>query len=81
LQRYREAEALQLIVLEGRKKDLGRKHNDTLIAMECLATTYQHLGRAEQARKLASEVVRHKKDTLGRDHPHTLATMQTLSTM
>ncbi|KAJ7900756.1 hypothetical protein B0H14DRAFT_2556213 [Mycena olivaceomarginata] len=70
-----------LLDISEREKDLGRKHNDTLIAMECLATTYQHLGRVEQARKLVSEVVRRRKDTLRRYHPHTLATMQTLSTI
>ena len=76
-QRYlREAEKLQIQVLETRNRILGVKHPDTITAMENLAVTYGHLGKYMEAEELEIQVL----DAIGEEHPHTINAMACLAT-
>ncbi|KAJ7617831.1 hypothetical protein FB45DRAFT_1007550 [Roridomyces roridus] len=70
---YREAEPLQISVLERRQKFLGEDHPDTLSAMANLAGTYGQLGRYREA------VLKRRQKLLGEDHPHMLLAMANLA--
>ncbi|KAJ7926649.1 hypothetical protein B0H13DRAFT_2313367 [Mycena leptocephala] len=43
--RWKDAEALQVVVLETRKRVLGEEHPSTLTSMANLASTYWNQGR------------------------------------
>ena len=53
LGKYKEAEKLQIQVLDARKRIIGVEHPDTINAMEQLAATYQNLGKYTEAEELA----------------------------
>ncbi|KAF8179784.1 hypothetical protein K438DRAFT_1842811, partial [Mycena galopus ATCC 62051] len=55
LGRFEDAEQLQLVVLEKRRKILSDQHPDTLRAMNNLGSTYLSLSRFEDAEKLQLE--------------------------
>jgi tetratricopeptide (TPR) repeat protein len=50
--RWKEAEELNVQVMEMRKRVLGTEHPDTLTSMNNLASTYQNLGKWKEAEKL-----------------------------
>ncbi|KAJ7106940.1 P-loop containing nucleoside triphosphate hydrolase protein, partial [Mycena epipterygia] len=85
-QKCRQAEPLQVTVLEKRKNMLGEGHPDTLTAMNNLARTYCSLGKLKEAEelqvmaeKLHVAVVEKRKNVLGEDHPDTLTNMHNLA--
>ncbi|KAJ6580482.1 hypothetical protein DFH09DRAFT_294806 [Mycena vulgaris] len=76
---YKNAAQLFVIVVERRRMILGREHQDTLIAMDNLASTYYRLGQSQEAEELQVEVLEKRRKILGRDHPDTLIAMNTLA--
>ncbi|KAJ7470004.1 P-loop containing nucleoside triphosphate hydrolase protein [Mycena galericulata] len=76
---WNNAEALHLVVMEKRKRELGEEHSDTLRSMANLARTYRNLGRWNDAETLEVVVMEKRKQLLGEEHPHTLRSMVNLS--
>jgi hypothetical protein len=77
--RYKEAEALQVQVMQMRKRVLGDEHPDTLTSMGNLASTYRNQGRWQEAEELEVQVMQTTKTALGDEHPDTLTTMANLA--
>ncbi|CAI7579555.1 unnamed protein product [Penicillium pancosmium] len=76
---WREAEQLEVQVMEIRKTKLGADHPDTLTSMANLASTYRIQGRWEEAEQLDVQVMEIRKTKLGADHPDTLGSMNNLA--
>jgi tetratricopeptide (TPR) repeat protein len=77
--RYKEAEELQVQVMQTMKRVLGNKHLDTLRSMHNLATTYSSQGRWEEAEELQVQVAQTTKGVLGDEHPDTLTSTANLA--
>jgi tetratricopeptide (TPR) repeat protein len=77
--RWKEAEELQLQVMETCKTKLGTDHPDTLTSMANLASTYRNQGRWDDAEKLFVQLMKTSKTRLGADHPDTLISMNNLA--
>ncbi|KAJ5324219.1 hypothetical protein N7476_002819 [Penicillium atrosanguineum] len=77
--RWKEAEQLNVQVLETRKTKLGADHPDTLASMANLASTYRNQGRWEEAEQLEVQVLETRKAKLGLDHPDTLMSINNLA--
>ncbi|CAI7652608.1 unnamed protein product [Penicillium manginii] len=76
---WREAEQLEVQVMETRKTKLGADHPDTLTSMANLASTFWNQSRWEEAEQLLVQVMEISKMKLGADHPETLAIMANLA--
>ncbi|KAJ7435004.1 hypothetical protein FB451DRAFT_1465790 [Mycena latifolia] len=74
-----EAQELEVVVLEKRRKILGDNHPDTLHAMGNLAVTYRKLGQSKEAKELKVVVLKKSRKILGEDHPDTLTAMANLA--
>ncbi|KAJ7698317.1 P-loop containing nucleoside triphosphate hydrolase protein, partial [Mycena rosella] len=70
--RLKDAERLQLAVLQDRRDILGEDHPATLWAMSHLASTYHKLGNLKEAEELELLVLEKRRKILGEDHPDTL---------
>ncbi|KAK3363512.1 hypothetical protein B0T25DRAFT_436789, partial [Lasiosphaeria hispida] len=77
--RWKEAEMLQVQVMEMRKKVLGDEHPDTMGSMSNLALTYQSQGRWKEAETLQVQVMEMRKKVLGDEHPDTMMSMNNLA--
>ncbi|KAJ7657089.1 hypothetical protein B0H17DRAFT_1021310, partial [Mycena rosella] len=77
--RLKDAEQLQLAVLEYREGILGDSHPDTLWAMGNLAWTYYELRQFKEAEQLGVVVLEKGRKILGEDHPDTLLAMGNLA--
>ncbi|THX68822.1 hypothetical protein D6D04_10470 [Aureobasidium pullulans] len=77
--RWKEAEELEVSVMEARKRVLGEGHPDTLTSMANLASTYWSQGRWEEAEELQVLVMEARKSVLGEGHPNTLTSMASLA--
>ncbi|KAJ7860828.1 hypothetical protein B0H14DRAFT_3134757 [Mycena olivaceomarginata] len=77
--RYKEAESLEVAVLEKQTNHLGTDHPDTLHSMANLASTYRQLGRYQEAEPLEVTVLDKRKQLFGADHPDTLRAMAHLA--
>ncbi|GLA09992.1 hypothetical protein AnigIFM60653_001131 [Aspergillus niger] len=77
--RWKEAEELEVQVLELRKRVLGPEHPDTLASMSTLAWTYWYQGRWKEAEELQVQVLELSKQVLGPEHSGTLISMSTLA--
>ncbi|KOC13588.1 kinesin light chain 1 and [Aspergillus flavus AF70] len=77
--RWKEAERLQIQVLELRKQVLGPEHPGTLTSIADLASTYKDQGRWKEAEELEIQVVELCKQVLGLEHPDTLASIANLA--
>ena len=75
----KEAEILEIKVLEERNKILGVEHPDTILAMANLACTYGELGKYMEAEKLEMQVLEVTKRILGVEHPDTIISMANLA--
>ena len=75
----REAENLEIKVLDTRNRILGVEHADTINAMAHLATTYWSLGKYTEAEKLDVQVLDARNRILGVEHPHTINAMANLA--
>ena len=76
---WKEAEELQVQVMETRKRVLGQEHSDTLLSMGSLAVAYLNQGRWKEAEELEVQVMETRKRVLGQEHPHTLMSMGSLA--
>jgi tetratricopeptide (TPR) repeat protein len=76
--RWKEAEELQVKVMEARSRVLGVEHPDTLRATASLASTYREQGRWKEAEELEVEVLEARSRVLGEEHPDTLNAMANL---
>ncbi|KAJ7640932.1 hypothetical protein B0H17DRAFT_994698, partial [Mycena rosella] len=77
--RFKDAEQLELAVLEDRRDILGDDHPDTLYAMGGLASIYYKLGELKEAEELDTAVLEKRSTILGEDHPDTLLAMGKLA--
>ncbi|KAJ7640180.1 P-loop containing nucleoside triphosphate hydrolase protein, partial [Mycena rosella] len=77
--RLKDAEQLQLAVVQNRRDILSDDHPDTLRAMSDLAATYHKLGQLKEAEELGVVVLEKQRKILGEDHPDTLHTMCNLA--
>jgi len=59
--RLQDAEALEVVALEKRKRVLGDDHPDTLSSMANLACTYRHQGRLKDAEALKVVMLEKRK--------------------
>ncbi|KAL4744583.1 hypothetical protein BDW72DRAFT_81009 [Aspergillus terricola var. indicus] len=76
---WKEAEELNMQVLEIHKQVLGPEHPDTLTSMNNLASTYRRQGRWRKAEELDVHVLENFKQVLGPEHPDTLRSMGNLA--
>ena len=72
---WKNAEEMQVQVMDMRKKFLGSEHPDTLESMLILADTYSDLGEWKEAEQLQFQVMDMRKKLLGVEHPDTLTSM------
>ncbi|USP76210.1 kinesin light chain 3 [Curvularia clavata] len=73
--RYKEAEELNVQVMQTRKRVLGEEHPNTLTSMGNLASTYWRQGRWKEAGELFVQVMQMRKRVLGEEHPDTLTSI------
>ena len=76
---WKNAEKLQVQVMDMRKKVLGAEHPHTLLSMGNLADTYRNQGRWNEAEQLEVQVMDMRKKLLGAEHPDTLSSMGNLA--
>ena len=76
--RWKEAEGLEVRVMETRKKTLGAEHPDTLASMHNLAFTWKSQSRSEEAISLMKNCFERQKQTLGAEHPDTKSSFKAL---
>jgi len=74
----KEAETLQIKVLDTRSRILGVEHPDTIYAMESLAKTFGSLEKYEEVEKLEIDILDGKNRILGVEHPDTIRAMANL---
>ncbi|KAJ7825723.1 hypothetical protein B0H14DRAFT_3145159 [Mycena olivaceomarginata] len=77
--RWKDAEALEVVVMEMSKRVLGEEHPSTLTSMANLASTYWNQGRWKDAEALEVVVMEMSKRVLGEEHPDTLTSMANLA--
>jgi hypothetical protein len=77
--RWKEAEVLQVDVVEISKRVLGDKHPHTLTSIQNLASTYRSQGRWKEAEVLQVDVVETGKRVLGKEHSDTLSSGKTMA--
>ena len=75
----REAENLQIKVLDTRNKILGVEHPDTIHAMGNLASTYYKCEKYIEAEKLDIQVLDATNRIFGVEHPKTIIAMEYLA--
>ena len=76
---WKEAEELEVEVLETRKRVLGAGHSDTLASMGNLGSIYRNQGRWKEAEELEVQVLETGQRVLGAEHPDTLTSMANLA--
>jgi hypothetical protein len=77
--RWKEAEDLEVQVIETRKRVLGAEHPSTLTSMNNLAHTFYLQGRNEEAIQLMEGVVKSLEATIGPNHPYTQKASRSLN--
>jgi hypothetical protein len=78
-QRWRkEAEDMEVQVMETRKRVLGQEHLDTPMAMGNLAFTLKSQSRNEEAISLMETCFQLRKQIIGGHHPDTESSLETL---
>lgn len=78
--RWKEAQELEVAVLEIRKRVLGEEHPYTLISMNNLAFTWQWQGQNAKAINLMGECIYLQTRILGADYPDTLSSSAAFTT-
>lgn len=76
---YDEAEAPLLRVLDGRRRQLGEAHAETLETMGHLANLYWYQSRLDEAESLDRQTVTLREQTSGAGHPDTLRALNGLA--
>ncbi|KAJ5887900.1 P-loop containing nucleoside triphosphate hydrolase protein [Penicillium taxi] len=77
--KWKDAEELQVQVMDTSKRVLGPEHPDTLTTMANLAVTYRNQGRWKEAEELEVQVLDTSKRVLGPEHPDILTSMANLA--
>jgi hypothetical protein len=77
--RWKEAEELELQVIEMRKRVLGVEHPETLLSMNNLAFAWKSGGRDREALALMEECIQLRTRVLGPHHPHTASSLAALN--
>ncbi|GAB7328585.1 hypothetical protein MBLNU13_g00533t1 [Cladosporium sp. NU13] len=77
--RWKEAEELEVKVVEASRGVLGEQHSSTLSAIGNLAVTYSKQGRWKEAEELEVKVVEASRRVLGEEHPDTITAMANLA--
>lgn len=77
--RWKEAEELQVKVVETMVRLPGGKHSGMLTAIADLGTTYRERGRLEDAEELERQVMEARSEMLGPTHLDTLTVMADLA--
>jgi Tetratricopeptide repeat len=77
--RWKEAEELEVQVMEKRERVLGQDHPDTLTSMNNLAFAWKSQGRDIEAFDLLNECFLLRKQKLGADHPDTRSSLMALN--
>ncbi|OCK79661.1 purine and uridine phosphorylase [Lepidopterella palustris CBS 459.81] len=77
--RWKEAEGLEVQVMETRKMVLGPEHPSTLTSMSNLAHTWKSQSRNEDAISLMRKCCQLLKQILGPQHSHTIASLEILN--
>jgi D-Tyr-tRNAtyr deacylase len=75
----KEAETLEIKVLNERNKILGVDHPETINALENLAATYCNLGKYIEAEKLEIQVLNGRNRILGVEHTDTINAIENLA--
>jgi hypothetical protein len=78
--RWKEAEDLDVQVMETSLRVLGQEHPDTLSSMNNLAFTWKGTGKETEAVRLMEECVQLRKRVLGPDHPLSISSCTALDT-
>jgi hypothetical protein len=78
---WKEAEEIQVRVMEKRKRLFGAEHPDTLASMGNLASTFQNQGQWKKAEELQVQVMETRKKVLGAEHPDTLTSTGSLASI
>ena len=78
---WKEAEELEIRIMETMKKVLGPDHPSTLASMANLVLIYRSQERWEEAEELSTKVVEVMKRALGPNHPSTLTNMANLASI
>jgi len=74
-----EAEQLLRVQLNGLEKVLGKKHPETLNAMNNIACMLQNQGKYKDAEELYRQIIKAREEVLGKQHPNTLISMNNLA--
>jgi hypothetical protein len=74
----KEAEQLQLQVMETNKTKLGEVHSDTLTSMANLAVTWKYSGYDDKAITLLRDCLTKQKQVLGLNHRTTVSNSERL---
>ena len=77
--RYKEAEKLDVQVMQTRKRVLGDEHLSTLTSMHNFALTLQSQACHEEAFALMERCSQLRKQVLGEEHPDTQSSLDMLS--
>ncbi len=77
--RWKEAEELEVQVMETSLRVLGAEHPDTLSSIANLASTYWNQGRWKEAEELEVQVMETSLRVLGAEHPDTLSSIANLA--
>ncbi|RDW59348.1 uncharacterized protein DSM5745_11043 [Aspergillus mulundensis] len=77
---YKEAENLDSLIVEEKKREFGPEHPETLKSMTGLAATYHDQARWAEAEELDSFVLEARRKTIGSRDRLTLTTMANLAT-
>ncbi|KAK3201035.1 hypothetical protein GRF29_213g764680 [Pseudopithomyces chartarum] len=77
--KYNEAVMFYRRALEGREKELGIQHPDTLTRVSDLASVLLYQGKYDEAEKLNRRALEGREKELGIQHPHTLLSVSNLS--
>jgi len=77
--RWKEAEELEVQVMETRKRVLGAEHPDMLTSVNNLAFTLKSQSRNEEAISLMRKCFQLQKQILGPQHRHTKSSLEALN--
>ncbi|TLS21724.1 uncharacterized protein PpBr36_09141 [Pyricularia pennisetigena] len=76
--RWKEAEELEMRVMETSKSVLGEEHYDTLASMHNLAFIWKDQKRWDDATQLLQDCARRREKVLGINHPDAVASASAL---
>jgi len=77
--RWKEAEELEVQVMETSLRLHGAEHPNTLNSINNLASTYRRQGRWKEAEELGVQVMETRNMVLGAEHPSTLLSLHNLA--